>query len=698
MSYTFEMRSKLLPIFLLFAAVSGSCSFATNPLPSSKPTGGTAPSSSVPADRFSASATSPVSVQLSWPAAAGVDKYLLDVRIGDDEYIPLAELAADQTSFEDMPVPRETQLVYRLRTVKGSETSAGETVTVTTPPAKPNPITIKATAYQPTHWVPPTVDPNNPNIDPSKFYPPGFDPNNPQAFDPSSIMTQPGVSEMIGPQGGSVTVTSPDGVIYTLQVPEGAVEASIIITLTPIQTIAGLPSNGSMLAGVKIEPERFILNAPATLSITLPQNTPPIPAGMHDVGFAYRGDGTEFTLIPKALPSAQSSTNPHPGLQLIDLPQGTAHADSTAITLKMGTDLLNLGIARWPPEIVDIAKGNTPTDPGDVVPLDMTVIQIKDETDEPAPLSKLGIDPSLVEHAKSALDKANTADSWPNLTAALDDFRKYMEDGGNISAMDKVNTGILDLLLKKASALLDNNQGRCFATDDNQAQELVERLTAPKDAFSRLLSQRYQAKYKAAYDKLMAEDLVKKCKVYLKITSTISYQLGGLTISAAVKATIPLTWKFDRYSRASSLSGTGDLVYTLFDLHGGGCSNGKLNTNQGSTFTVNRLVPIYDAGKLTNFRLADYVMAGKQTRVSASCPTGVASARSLGGTGGDIWGGLYITSHMPDDMVLDLWTKVSKSANPTGAVAEKEYRWSKTPSLGDGNVTEQTTFTILVGK
>lgn len=59
---------------------------------------------------FMAQATSGVSVWLAWPAADGAQKYLLDFQTSDSEILPLAELNADQTSYEVIGAPEEMQL------------------------------------------------------------------------------------------------------------------------------------------------------------------------------------------------------------------------------------------------------------------------------------------------------------------------------------------------------------------------------------------------------------------------------------------------------------------------------------------------------------------------------------------------------------------------------------------------------------
>ena len=122
------MKSKsIFFIALAVLIVSVSCMSTTQVSNNSGPT--QEPQLSSP---FAADATSPMSVQLTWKPVTGAQKYLLAVRLGDSEFIPVAELPADQTSFEDFPVPDSSELTYRLQAVTSSATSDVGTVTVTT--------------------------------------------------------------------------------------------------------------------------------------------------------------------------------------------------------------------------------------------------------------------------------------------------------------------------------------------------------------------------------------------------------------------------------------------------------------------------------------------------------------------------------------------------------------------------------------
>jgi len=108
---------------------------------------------------FGAQATSANSILLTWPATAGAEKYLLDLQTDAADFLPLIELPSNQTSYEDIGVPEAFALTYRLRVRTASATSAGLTLTINTPEATPNPLTVQANDYAPIAWTPPTPDP-----------------------------------------------------------------------------------------------------------------------------------------------------------------------------------------------------------------------------------------------------------------------------------------------------------------------------------------------------------------------------------------------------------------------------------------------------------------------------------------------------------------------------------------------------------
>lgn len=99
----------------------------------------------------------------------------------------------------------------------------------------------------------------------------------------------------IGPEGGEISATAEDGTRYTLSVPEGALEAPVAITMTPVSSLEGLPLSGGLAGMVDFEPQGLGLQAAATLRI---ERAAPaaIPEGMEATGLAYLGADRWLTL------------------------------------------------------------------------------------------------------------------------------------------------------------------------------------------------------------------------------------------------------------------------------------------------------------------------------------------------------------------------------------------------------------------
>ena len=122
------------PLFVFLIVFSLSCAFVTQSISSAADSGG-----------FTAEATPYGSVKLSWDAVDGAQGFLLESQIeGLDFFIPVAELSADQTSYEDYLVPEESQLTIACK-LQRMPTGGYSTTTVTTLAVQPNPLTVQAT-------------------------------------------------------------------------------------------------------------------------------------------------------------------------------------------------------------------------------------------------------------------------------------------------------------------------------------------------------------------------------------------------------------------------------------------------------------------------------------------------------------------------------------------------------------------------
>ena len=104
------------------------------------------------------------------------------------------------------------------------------------------------------------------------------------------------VSLTMGDEGGSLEVEGPDGTLYQLELPPGALLTEQTITLTPITDITNLPLSGGLHAAVQILPEGLDLVLPAALTITPPSPFDPENA----VPFGYNGVDHSLYLVPAA--------------------------------------------------------------------------------------------------------------------------------------------------------------------------------------------------------------------------------------------------------------------------------------------------------------------------------------------------------------------------------------------------------------
>ena len=96
-----------------------------------------------------------------------------------------------------------------------------------------------------------------------------------QTDDTRSVTTN-----VIASQGGTVTTTDADSIIYTLTVPAYSLPHSTAITLTPIDTLGvdepavfeGVGDSAFCIPGILCEPEGVMFDSGATLTIQFPES------------------------------------------------------------------------------------------------------------------------------------------------------------------------------------------------------------------------------------------------------------------------------------------------------------------------------------------------------------------------------------------------------------------------------------------
>lgn len=692
------MKSKRLVIVSITFLLMLACVVPTpNAGPADNPTG----SITAGSKDFGAEATSSNSVLLTWRATAGAQKYLLDLQTDGAGFLPLVELSADQTSYEDIGVPEAFVLTYRLRAQTASGTSDGLTLTITTPEAAPNPLTVKPNDYAPITWTPPTPDPNNPNVDPSIYFPPGFDPEHPEDFDPASAMQQVQASADIGPEGGSLSVTTPDNITYELIIPPGALEETTPIALIPVQTIDGLPFDGGLRGAVRIEPDGLVLDLPATLRITR-ADAMPLPEGMVTLAFGFDGSGEEFHLMPFA-PAGQSGWYPG-AAHLASLAGAPAHAGPLAEIALQQLKEYGIGDAT-PKKAAAVVKNNKPTAAEARLLNDLAFGEDNPELMPLVPRQRLAAD-KLLSLAQSE------APDWGQITVSLAQLEILNHYYGKDPSLKDKLAKILDLLADRLSKMLQANLEKCLTGDDFYAQAVVQKILGARPGSM------YDALKKKLDPQLLKDvaGMQKKCNLALTIQSKIheddnasaahdvevegridnlKFNFSNGKVFLTGRGTIhytnvkilpkkyPKTW-CDPWIPDNYASVFPDVIVTRIDLTFANVPNGVLQSVKMKAMTVRDNAAF--TGKATCY---DIDSSGKTTKtiVKYKIPT----------NGGSLWYGYFIASHM-STRVLDFVVHPSDN-RPLNASANAIIAtyFSDQPSFnpGYGTWSETSTFELV---
>lgn len=109
------------------------------------------------------------------------------------------------------------------------------------------------------------------------------------------------VQALISIQGGSLTASGADGTRYTLEIPSDALTREILIRMTPLASLSGLPFGSGEVMAVQIEPEGAFFNNFLTLTITPPQAIPPD----QQILYGFQGSQNMLTLAAPVVNSAE---------------------------------------------------------------------------------------------------------------------------------------------------------------------------------------------------------------------------------------------------------------------------------------------------------------------------------------------------------------------------------------------------------
>lgn len=95
-------------------------------------------------------------------------------------------------------------------------------------------------------------------------------------------------------QGGYLSLFAPDGTMYALTIPPGAVLSDLDMTMTLVTSVAGSPLGDELVGAVDIGPSGLAMLQPAMLTIT-PQEPLPVT---QEGPFTSRSDGADFHMTP----------------------------------------------------------------------------------------------------------------------------------------------------------------------------------------------------------------------------------------------------------------------------------------------------------------------------------------------------------------------------------------------------------------
>jgi hypothetical protein len=128
---------------------------------------------------------------------------------------------------------------------------------------------------------------------------PGDTPSDPvlQTPHPANVTVTPDASQStsarIPTSGGTLQTTGPDGTVYTLTIPDGALLVDTTITMMPLSDASGLNISGAHMTGVQLEPDGLEFYQVANLRVA-----PPEGAHHSAMAFSYHGAGSEVHRVP----------------------------------------------------------------------------------------------------------------------------------------------------------------------------------------------------------------------------------------------------------------------------------------------------------------------------------------------------------------------------------------------------------------
>ncbi len=332
------------------------------------------------------------------------------------------------------------------------------------------------------------------------------------------------VDVLVPEKGGQVGLTLASGVVFTLDIPEGALSSDQEIIMTPIASIDGMLLSGGLIAGVQLEPEGTVLLAPATLTITVPNG--------YDlkqmVGIAYYGQGEGFHLTP-AFGDGKTITLPI----LSFSGHGAGSGDSNSINQQAAQPTASQTDANQQQMSAAIDKYINDGDSSQIVQI---------------------LDDLFDNHIKPDLQAATTDDT--KLDPAGQAFLQWDKGVAILGLGDQIGTRSEvgnSLLIKGLKNAFNQAYKRCLANQDIVELSNMHRRLRELAIFG---DQEYTMQTK--------EDKLLECGTFkLSFQSTLTWTVeNGTTIEAVVSSTVILHEK----EVMEPFQGHGDLGFSSFKV------------------------------------------------------------------------------------------------------------------------------------
>jgi hypothetical protein len=551
---------------------------------------------------FSATANSAVSVVLAWAEVSGASEYLVEAKYGAGDYFEVAQLGGDESTFTHFVVPNSKDLTYRLSAVKATVNEQIGTASVSMPELAPNPVVI-------TEIIPFLPSIGGGDVDFSSM--PTLDPLNP---DPNAMATMIAMAEglagenpedllaelepisatqTIGPEGGTVEVTDPNGVAYSLEVPAGVVDQETTFKLDPLEIIGGVPFQ-HLLAAADIFPA-LPFYEPLKLRITLPEEA--ISADETITAFIGSKSNSELSMTP------------------------VYQKENELIVHIFWGDVVGIATATRD-EILEQAI-KTPTDSGEQISQQIAVMQALSEDKSFAGFSRLidQIFEGLIEQIAqssalhggspgmlSAPQRQSGSESgivlWNDISRIQTLWNHYII-GAN-EQTGQADPSVLTpqqrfeevaSLIVRINEFLKTHTG-CRTRDEFYAEALLQILTHPEGNFQEAVAADFTKRFGSP-------EALKNCTYIFHVTtSDISVEdtEGRLTIKAH---TNPFNLEVVVRAEKISLRGAGPVIYDRLRFLAYDCPpEFDVQPPSISTMWISNLIPIFDLDlKVVNFQL-----------------------------------------------------------------------------------------------